>query len=278
MQQISVIIPCYNASKTISETLDSIVEQTYKNIEIITVNDGSMDNTLSVLNQYKINHPGIPITIIDKVNEDASIARNTGAEIATGYYMMFLDSDDKLHKDYIERAITLLKNDTRLKMVYSKAKCFDAKNSSLKYPNLKLPDFLLRNCIVSTAGVFTKETFDKIGGFDSNLSFIADWEFWLRLLKEYGENSFYRINDELFLYRIRSTKDAKSDLNKIDNISDKEHLYMIEKHYDFYKENNASITDIVNRVFKHQNKIKQLKPKFYNLWFKKLLFFFKKRK
>lgn len=92
MDKISIIIPCYNVEKYLPKCLDSIVNQTYKNLEIICINDGSTDNTLDLLNKYKLNDSRI--VVIDQENSGASMARNNGLNYVTGDYIMFVDSDD----------------------------------------------------------------------------------------------------------------------------------------------------------------------------------------
>ena len=91
--KISVIIPVYNVEKYLSECLDSIVNQTLKDIEIICVNDGSTDNSLSILQEYASKDKRIKI--IDKENEGQGYARKVGLDIVSGEYILFCDSDDK---------------------------------------------------------------------------------------------------------------------------------------------------------------------------------------
>lgn len=103
---VSVIIPAYNAEKYIAQALDSILDQTYSNIEIIVVNDGSTDNSLSIAKQYSSNN----VKIIDQPNGGASAARNTGLRMAQGDYIQFLDADDLLSEDKIEKQVSALKS------------------------------------------------------------------------------------------------------------------------------------------------------------------------
>lgn len=92
MKKVSIIIPVYNAEKYLDNCLNSVVNQTLSSIEIIIVNDGSNDASLSICEKYAIRDNRI--NIINKKNEGVSIARNTGIEFATGEYIMFVDSDD----------------------------------------------------------------------------------------------------------------------------------------------------------------------------------------
>ena len=96
MPKISVIIPVYNGEKYIQRCIDSVFNQTYSNVEIIVVNDGSTDNTENILKSYS------NIVLINKKNEGVSRARNTGLSLATGEYVYFCDADDYLEKDAFE--------------------------------------------------------------------------------------------------------------------------------------------------------------------------------
>ena len=102
---VSVVIPIYNAEKYIEKTLGSVINQTYKNLEIILVNDGSTDNSLNIC--QKIKDVDNRIQIINQSNKGVSEARNAGKMIATGEYIIFIDSDDILLDNMIE---TLVKN------------------------------------------------------------------------------------------------------------------------------------------------------------------------
>lgn len=107
MKKISLIIPCYNSSKTLNRCLDSVLAQTYENLEIICINDGSKDNTLEILKEYqtKCNN----LIIIDKPNAGQSAGRNDGMKLATGEYIEFLDSDDNfVCNDVLEQNVRLL--------------------------------------------------------------------------------------------------------------------------------------------------------------------------
>lgn len=109
MIKVTIIIPVYNSEKYINRCLDSIFGQTYKNIEVIVLNDGSTDNSLFKLKEYKKRHRDL--IIIDKKNEGVSITRNKGIELATGEYIMFVDNDDYLEKDYINKYVAELDDD-----------------------------------------------------------------------------------------------------------------------------------------------------------------------
>lgn len=105
---ISVIVPIYKVEKYLSRCLESILSQTYKNFELILINDGSPDNCKQICDSYSKKHKNI--IVIHKENEGVSVARNKGIEIANGKYITFVDSDDYIHKDYLNTLMYMLTN------------------------------------------------------------------------------------------------------------------------------------------------------------------------
>ena len=102
---VSVIIPVYNAHNSIAKTLQSVINQTYTNLEIVVVNDGSTDESLDIIKTYAVEDPRI--VVFDKQNEGLVQARKSGIDIATGKYIQYLDSDDIMHEDAITRLVNL---------------------------------------------------------------------------------------------------------------------------------------------------------------------------
>lgn len=118
---ISIIVPVYNVSSYLRDCLDSILRQTYPNIEIICINDGSTDDSLEILNEYKDRDSRI--TIISQMNSGLSAARNTGLEAAKGEWVTFVDSDDCIHNKFIERTV-FAANHTSSSLVITRYKSF----------------------------------------------------------------------------------------------------------------------------------------------------------
>ena len=101
MAEISVIVPIYNVEKYLEKCLDTIINQTFKDIEIICVNDGSVDCSRNILEEYK--NKDSRIKIVDKENGGLSSARNAGLKIATGKFISFIDSDDWVSSTFLEK-------------------------------------------------------------------------------------------------------------------------------------------------------------------------------
>ena len=102
--KISIIIPCYNVAEYLPKCLDSVINQTYSNLEIICVNDGSLDNSMDVLNDYKSKDDRI--IVISQDNQGLSGARNTASKYVSGDYIMYVDGDDWIDSDTCEKAVT----------------------------------------------------------------------------------------------------------------------------------------------------------------------------
>ena len=114
MYKVSIIIPVYNVEQYLAQCLDSVINQTYKNIEIICVNDCSLDNSFKILDEYSKNDKRIKI-INRENNGGLSAARNTGLDNASGKYIYFLDSDDWIDLDYIEKMLNAaIKNEVEV--------------------------------------------------------------------------------------------------------------------------------------------------------------------
>lgn len=108
IEKISVIVPVFNTEKYLERCILSITNQTYSNLEIILINDGSTDRSLEICNTYAINDNRI--TVIDKSNEGVSRARNTGLELSKGEYIAFVDSDDWIESDMFENMMKTIEN------------------------------------------------------------------------------------------------------------------------------------------------------------------------
>ena len=121
LEKVSVIVPVYNREKRLDICIGSLLAQTYKNLEIILINDGSTDSSPEIIEKYFKENPEI-IKIINQKNKGVAAARNSGLAAATGDYLMFLDSDDFLHKDCIQEVLNHTKQKgadiTRFKMTY----------------------------------------------------------------------------------------------------------------------------------------------------------------
>lgn len=135
---VSIIIPAFNAEKYIEETLDSILQQTYHNFEIILVDDGSDDNTMNIMQEYQSGQKrkagqNIRITMVTGNHSGAATARNQGMSVALGEYFLFFDADDIMTPDYLENMVKHM-DDAEVDMVIGHAEKIDKDGKLLEMP------------------------------------------------------------------------------------------------------------------------------------------------
>lgn len=214
----SVIMPIYNVESYIQEAIDSVLNQSYKNFELLCINDGSTDTSEDIVSQYNDSR----IRLISQKNRGLSGARNTGINHAQGNYIAFLDSDDYWRKDKLSSHIKHFQQDESLCVSYS-ASAFVDENSNImgigqhpKLKNIDAVDIFCRNPIGNgSAPVFRKSTLmemAKKGGvddenrltfFDENMKQSEDVEFWLRVILT-TQAKFEGLSEELTYYRVNA--------------------------------------------------------------------------
>lgn len=226
---VSVIIPCYKDSATLSRALDSVYTQTYCVDEIIVVNDASPETEAIklVLQSY----PCV-LYLENPVNIGLAATRNVGARKASSDIITFLDADDALHSQKIELQLKLYKEDRVIacatKRVSVDSQRFDSVsyNDVLPYRTMSMSiGSLIRNNITGASMMISRELFSSIGGYDESLLSCEDFDFWLRLLNQGVE--IYDVKLPLYFYVI-NPKGLSSNLKKISYWE----LKVIEKFFD----------------------------------------------
>lgn len=198
-KKVSIIIPCFNQAKFVEEAITSALNQTYKNIEIICVNDCSTDNSKEVISKFK------NIKFIDlKENKGVINARNLAIDASSGEYILPLDADDIIEPTYVEKAAKILNENPEIGIVYCKAKFFGTKNEYWDLPEFSEEKMYFTNCIFVSA-LFRKRDFLKVNKYKENMqSGCEDWDLWLSIIEEGFK--VYKINEILFYYRQHSIK------------------------------------------------------------------------
>lgn len=205
---VSVIIPMFNAQEWIVSLLQSIRNQSYRNIEVILVNDGSTDSSVESVTRFSEEFSEIKIHLIHQENSGVSAARNKGVRSATGKYLAFVDSDDIWLKDKIKRQVTEMVS-SKLDAVACSYAIF--RQSDLKVLDVVHPDWSVRGVrnwllfrsyggLLSSTLMLTRDAFNLTGPFREDLSLSADIEFAWRLL---GVTPVKLIRDPLTGYRLR---------------------------------------------------------------------------
>jgi len=206
--QVSVVIPAFNSEEYITDTIQSVLNQSVDVLEIIVVDDGSSDFTLEKVRQF-----GPNVKLIEQPNSGPAAARNRGVGEASGTYVAFLDSDDIWLPNKLELQIQSLKKDSRCGWIYTDV-CFlgginDGKKDSYftkKYEGDILPKIVQGNFIGTSSVVMTKALFNEAGGFDTSLRYVEDWEFWARVA---SISPVCFVDEPLVLYRVHPDSSSR---------------------------------------------------------------------
>ena len=247
---VSVIIPCYNYARYLEECIASIAEQTFKNYEIIIVNDGSTDNSLEVADKIKINNKSIKITIINQTNSgQPAISRNNGIKKAKGKYILCLDADDKISSNFLMECMRLFTEHPEISIVYPNLQEFGDRYNYTDYGKLNQDTLIITNTL-PTASIFRKKAWLDAGGVATNAPGYEDWDFWISC-RESGHKAMNAKN-AIFYYRIH----GNSLLNCTKRVDQERKAQLILNHpklYDKYQKTWAQL--IINKdpnVTKHK--------------------------
>lgn len=203
---VSIIIPCYNSESYIEETIHSVLESTYRNIEIIIVNDGSTDNSELIVRNISATHSNI--FLLSQVNSGPAAARNNGIKNAKGEYILPLDADDLIGNEYLEKAVDVLAKNEHIKIVYCEAEFFGERCGKWNLPSFRIEKLAIDNMIFCSA-LYRKKDWLQAGGYDERMTWgWEDWEFWISMLKNGGDA--YRLPFVGFKYRVRKNSRRKS--------------------------------------------------------------------
>jgi glycosyltransferase involved in cell wall biosynthesis len=235
---VSVIIPCYNHGKYIDEAVDSVLEQTYDNIEIIIVNDGSTDE---LTNELLSNYTKDKTRVITIHNSGPSKARNIAISQANGEYILPLDADDVIDPTYIKKSVNILDDNDDIGVVYCEAAYIGVIEGKWELPPFSERKILGNNMVFNCA-LYRKYLWSIVGGYNSNMkNGYEDWDFWLSLVER--KVNFFRIPEILFYYRQHN---ILSRNNKIKNTTEVYlRLKIIFNHPIIYLKNIKSLKTIL---------------------------------
>lgn len=184
--RVSVVIPSYNAAATIGGAVSSALAQTYSELEVVVVDDGSTDDTSVIVEAY-----GDRVHLVQQPNAGPSAARNAGVQQATGDIIVLCDADDVIFPHHVGRLVTALwRSERQRRWVSADALMvrhggFSARERVLPHRQVHdsdQPDRILQLNFVSIFAAFHRSMFDELGGFDVRLRRAEDWNFWARAI------------------------------------------------------------------------------------------------
>lgn len=222
---VSVIVPAYNHEKYINDCLRSVADQSYENLELIVINDGSADNTPELIKLFIAENPRLNIRFLSKSNEGVCKTLNKGLEMAAGKYVTFLASDDMWEPEKLKTQVDFMERNANLGLVFTDAwflrftermniKWSDYKNGIDKYFKNGVQNadmyflLLIRPIIPALTVMVRKKVFDETGGFDEKLVY-EDLDMWLRIARKYPLGY---IDSPLARYRIHDSNISNDTL------------------------------------------------------------------
>lgn len=223
-KKISIVIPCYNVALYVQQCIHSVVKQTYSNIEIIVVNDGSTDNTLAILKEFEKNDQRI--ILVNQQNQGLSAARNTGIALATGKYITFVDSDDWLALNYLEELVKPLNQFDLSICSYNKV----FKNSIVKR-------------LLNLSGAFSTQQIQRrmVGLLGSELKDPSAADSLVTVWGKLYKTSQLKHKISFVSTKLIGTEDLLFNLKYLDNVKE---VFVIDKPLYFYRKyNDISLTN-----------------------------------
>jgi glycosyltransferase involved in cell wall biosynthesis len=254
--RVTAIIPCYNDKDYIREAIQSVLDQTFQDFEIIIVDDGSNEATKKVLANIK----NEKLQVINQINQGSSTARNNGIKAASAQYILILDGDDTVDASFLEKAVAILDTNQTIGAVSSYCNLF-IKKEQVVHKHLPkgggIADFLFDNNCVSFA-LIRKKCWEEIGGYDEQMkNGFEDWEFWIALTKR--DWNIYVIPEFLFNYRQKKSNESLDKISK-QNFRESNLNYIYKKHQDIYQHHFAETVDYLTNLAR-RNKKNELKYK-----------------
>jgi glycosyltransferase involved in cell wall biosynthesis len=200
---VSVIIPCYKQAHYLPESVQSVLDQTFTDWELIIVNDGSPDETSVVAEQLRQKRPD-RIRLLEKANGGLSSARNAGIRVAQGKYIFLLDADDRIQPTMLEKTKTVLDTRPKVGFAYTHIQHFGDLTNVYSLPDFDRGTLIAKDNIVCAMSLVRKAAWQQVGGYNEAMrEGYEDWDFWIGCV-EHGWEGF-RIPEPLACYRKSAT-------------------------------------------------------------------------
>ena len=206
MPKISIIIPCYNQEKYITECLDSVMAQTISDYEVIIVDDGSTDNSAAIIRAYISDKTNFQL--ITQSNQGVIAARTHGIAAAQGQYIYPLDADDIITPDCLEKLLSAMEQG-RGDIITNRVMLFGQSHGEMELPYPNRRNLINGNCLIN-ASLFRKTDFERLGGYDP--AFVhgqEDYDLWLGMVLRL-KLKIYRVPEILYFYRIKPSDESRN--------------------------------------------------------------------
>lgn len=245
--KISVITASYNYAEYIEETINSVIDQSYQDWELIIVDDGSIDNSVEIIKSYC--EKNLKIKLFQHKNGENKGLKETlslGIKHASGDWIAFLESDDYFTPDNLFKKVEIIKKYPQTKLIFNKVNFLSKKEvkrqktfentqkklSQMTFPTNMFYDFYINNMILTFSCVMVEANALKNISFDTPIDAFLDWWLWIHLAYK---NDFYYINEELTSWRLHPQSYIKTSENKMACPT------QIQAYWDVYKKNNKPL-------------------------------------
>lgn len=202
---VSVVIPCHDYGRYLPQALDSVLAQTFRDWELVIVDDGSTDDSAEVARSLVARYPERRMRLVEQANAGVSAARNTGIAAATGRYILPLDADDVIAPTMLEKTTAILDGDPAITIASTDVFAFT--EDDLPPQVLPLPayskDLLLQRLIMFYCSLYRREAWEAVGGYNEAMRAGEDWDFWIGCAEQGFEA--HHIHEPLFGARNKDT-------------------------------------------------------------------------
>ncbi len=244
MCKISVVLPVYNGEKYVRQSVESVLNQSYSDFELILVNDCSTDGTKEILQEYANSDKRVKL-IDNSDNLKLPESLNRGFEQAYGEYWTWTSHDNIYEANAFEKMADVLEGDRHIGMVYSDYCLIDADGAAVEKKVLDSPKMLLTGNVVGACFLYRSSVAKKVGLYDKNLFLAEDYDYWLRI---YEAAKLYHLNECLYRYRAHDESLTATRVDAIKKQTAKvwlKHIKYISDHID----RRASRFIVYDRVY-----------------------------
>ena len=182
MKKVSIVLPIYNGADYMRDAIESCLEQTYRNIELVIVDDCSTDETPIILEAYK-RHPKVNI-IRHEVNAKLPAALNTGFAHTTGDYLTWTSDDNLFAPTAIEKMVKYLNDHLGIRFVYTDYYLIDEAGEQIRLVSAGPPSHLEKRCAI-TSFLYRREVYETVGDYETDLFRVEDYDYWLRVNEKF---------------------------------------------------------------------------------------------
>ncbi len=203
---VSIVLPVYNGSRYLDQSIESCLSQTYLNWELVIVDDASTDSTPAIINRH-INTDSRIQSIRHEANRKMTVALNTGFSQAKGDYLTYTSDDNCFRPQALEVMVDFLESHPEFDIVYCDFTTIDAEGRPLNNISVQQPEKVFKGNIHGACFLFRRAVFEKLGGYNEEFMLAQDYDFWLRASIYFRSQPLHQ---DLFLFRVHANAQSSS--------------------------------------------------------------------